>query len=283
MDTNIPAFLDRRGDNVVAIGKTTNESVFGDMPDSVNFNVTTEPLSRREVGKKYVINANSDYALGVVNDTYPVTSHATMFSELQTMLREHMPAHDLNNIKVKYKTARHGAWALMDITFDDLRYPIATSRHKTDITMRGIFWHGIDGLTSNNGVFGAIDMFCTNGMISGEYSKVRMKNSKNFNLDNFVDEVREAKDKFYLEAQRLQRMAETEITLEQGEQVIEAIVGADRKVEKMKELFRAEVSTRGSNVFALHSAFTNYASYADERNGFNLRNTGKDCCLQRNR
>jgi len=26
----------------------------------------------------------------------------------------------------------------------------------------------------------------------------------------------------------------------------------------------------------LYSAFTNYASYADERNGFNLRNTGND-------
>jgi len=29
-------------------------------------------------------------------------------------------------------------------------------------------------------------------------------------------------------------------------------------------------------VFALYSAFTNYATYADERNGFKLRNTGKD-------
>ena len=29
-------------------------------------------------------------------------------------------------------------------------------------------------------------------------------------------------------------------------------------------------------MFALYSAFTNYATYADERNGFNLRNTGND-------
>ena len=33
---------------------------------------------------------------------------------------------------------------------------------------------------------------------------------------------------------------------------------------------------RGQNVWALYSAFTNYASYADDRNGFALRNTGKD-------
>jgi len=41
-------------------------------------------------------------------------------------------------------------------------------------------------------------------------------------------------------------------------------------------LYNQEASVRGQNVWALYSAFTNYASYADERNGFSLRNTGKD-------
>jgi len=41
-------------------------------------------------------------------------------------------------------------------------------------------------------------------------------------------------------------------------------------------LYNQEVSTRGRNKFALYSAFTNYATYADERNGFTMRNTGND-------
>mgnify|MGYP001350668067 CR=1 FL=1 len=44
----------------------------------------------------------------------------------------------------------------------------------------------------------------------------------------------------------------------------------------MYQLASAEIHKRGKNVFALYSAFTNYASYADERNGFALRNTGSD-------
>jgi hypothetical protein len=44
----------------------------------------------------------------------------------------------------------------------------------------------------------------------------------------------------------------------------------------MYSLYLQEASTRGHNKFALYSAFTNYASYADERNGFNLRNTEND-------
>jgi hypothetical protein len=58
--------------------------------------------------------------------------------------------------------------------------------------------------------------------------------------------------------------------------LLEAVVKSERKSEKMFTLYNQEVSTRGRNVWALYSAFTNYASYADERNGFNLRNTGND-------
>ena len=41
----------------------------------------------------------------------------------------------------------------------------------------------------------------------------------------------------------------------------------------MFKLYRDEVQVRGANKFALVSAFSNYATYADERNGFGLRNT----------
>ena len=44
----------------------------------------------------------------------------------------------------------------------------------------------------------------------------------------------------------------------------------------MLTLTQREISKRGKNMYALYSAFTNYSSYADERNGFSLRNTGND-------
>mgnify|MGYP007059538823 FL=1 len=44
----------------------------------------------------------------------------------------------------------------------------------------------------------------------------------------------------------------------------------------MFALYRNEVVTRGQNLFSLYSAFTNYATYADERNGFVMRNTEHD-------
>ena len=44
----------------------------------------------------------------------------------------------------------------------------------------------------------------------------------------------------------------------------------------MNALYQHEVGNRGANVFALYSAFTNYSSYADDQNGFKLKEMGND-------
>jgi hypothetical protein len=44
----------------------------------------------------------------------------------------------------------------------------------------------------------------------------------------------------------------------------------------MNALYQHEITNRGKNVFALYSAFTNYSSYADEHNGFKLKEMGND-------
>ena len=58
--------------------------------------------------------------------------------------------------------------------------------------------------------------------------------------------------------------------------MLESLFKSDVKADKMITLYNQEASVRGQNAWALYSAFTNYASYADERNGFKLRNTAGD-------
>ena len=58
--------------------------------------------------------------------------------------------------------------------------------------------------------------------------------------------------------------------------MLESLLKSERTAEKMLNLYHQEASVRGENVWALYSAFTNFATYADDRNGFALRNTGKD-------
>jgi hypothetical protein len=124
--------------------------------------------------------------------------------------------------------------------------------------------------------FGAIDFFCTNGMVTGDYDKIKRKNTSNFSLDKFIQELQSSVTDFYETADKFQRWANTSLMTVDVKDLLEAVVKSERKSEKMFTLYNQEVSTRGRNVWALYSAFTNYASYADERNGFNLRNTGND-------
>ena len=44
---------------------------------------------------------------------------------------------------------------------------------------------------------------------------------------------------------------------------------------QLKAMFQ-ETQKRGQNAYALYSAFTNYSTYADERNGYAIRNTKND-------
>jgi hypothetical protein len=113
-------------------------------------------------------------------------------------------------------------------------------------------------------------------MIRGEYDKVRKKNTANFSLDSFIYELNRSRRDFYAETAKMQVWAQTDLKYVNVQSLLEDMISSRRKAEKMYQLYCHEAAQRGHNKWALYSAFTNYASYADERNGFNLRNTGHD-------
>ena len=228
--------------------------------------------------KKGIVKVMDDYVgLGIVGRDYKLTNHVDFFGMQQDMLLSKLPHGHLDNVQTTYKVARDGAFALMNMKFPNVEIPIKTRRHETTINMRYISWHGVDGLTSNNGVFGAIDSFCTNGMISGEYDKIRRKNTKNFDLRSFVDEVETSVDIFYKRAMQYQAWANREILTHQAEGVLKSLNLSKSKTANLLEQYIREQEVRGSNVWALYSAMTNYSSHTK---AMPLRNTGVDDAAQ---
>lgn len=248
--------------------------IFGPIPDALNFNVEFEPT--RLHGKKYVINASTGEAVGIVGSKYPNNPHPAFFRQVQAALIDNLGWNDLADAKVKWQTARNGAFGWMDITLPNVRYTVTTKKHQTNVAQRFVALHGIDGLCSNQTHDGAIDFACSNGILLGDYETVRRKNTANFTLDNFIKEVKESKTNFLEHGRKLQTWADRETDLTEVRDVLERIIKSPRKVEKMSTLYLEETSKRGHNMFALHSAFTNYATYADERNGFKLKEMKND-------
>ena len=248
--------------------------LISDIPTNLHFNVLFQPTLVHD--KKYVINSETREYLGVVGDSFNCASHTDFFTGVQKTMLENLEPSDIADAKVSWRSARRNAWAMMDITLPNVTSRIDTDKHSTKVSQRVIALHGIDGSCSNMVFFGAIDFFCTNGMIRGEHDKVRRKNTSNFSMDRFISDLRSSRQNFYLQTERLQEWASIDTSAVNVKELLESIMKSERKAEKMFGLYNQEVSVRGRNVFALYSAFTNYASYADERNGFSLRNTGND-------
>jgi len=247
---------------------------FDFIPEDLDFSVEFEATKVRD--KKYVINGTTGEYIGVVGNTFNCADHADFFGGVYDTVTENLSEQETSDMTMAWRKAKQNAWAFMDITLPNVTARIETNKHSTDIAQRIIALHGVDGSCSNQTYFGAIDFFCTNGMIRGEHDKVRRKNTSNFTMASFISDLRESTQSFYAQSERLQQWANKPLYVGDVKSMLEALLKSDRTAEKMFGLYNQEASVRGENVWALYSAFTNYATYADERNGFNLRDTGKD-------
>ena len=218
----------------------------------------------------------ADEVIGIVGSKFNTVTHKEFFDKVCRTMSEQLGDEAMEGANVKWNNARNGAFAMLDATLPATKALITTDKQQTEISQRVIALHGVDGLCSNQVFFGAIDFFCTNGMIRGEHDKVRRKNTTNFSMSAFIKELEDANSDFYSQAEQLQEWARTPLEYNSVRDMLHSLMGSEKKGDKMLGLYAQEIQTRGHNAFALYSAFTNYASYADERNGFKLRNTGND-------
>jgi hypothetical protein len=245
-----------------------------DIPHNIDFDVVFEDTKVHD--KKYVVNATTGDYIGIVGSGFNCANHGDFYRNVHETVTGELGPDALDDAQYRWKTARNGAWSMLDIRLPSVKTTITTDTHQTEIGNRIIALHGIDGSCSNQVFFGAIDFFCTNGMIRGDFDKIRRKNTANFSLNAFIDELRNARRDFYQQASNLQVWAETSLKNIKVSDLLEDMLGSERKARKMHDLYMEEAAVRGHNKFALYSAFTNYASYADERNGFNMRKSAGD-------
>lgn len=242
------------------------------IPENLDFDVTFEPT--RVADKKYVIDNNTGEPIAIVGENFNCSSHGDFFRDIMSRVTDNLTPHEVEGATITWRDAHHNGWAMMDMTLPNMKHTIVTPKHETEIAQRIIALHGVDGTCSNTVLFGAIDFFCTNGMVRGEHDKVKRKNTSGFDLDRFGEQVQKSNNDFKDYHQQIQRWANKSLFVGDVKAMLESLDKG--KAEGLFQLYNQEAGVRGNNAFALYSAFTNYASYADERNGFKLRNTGKD-------
>lgn len=244
------------------------------IPENLDFKVDFEPT--RVSDKKYVINRNTAEPIAIVGKDFTCASHGDFFRSVMDTVTENLTSHEVDGANIAWRDAHHNGWAMMDMTLPNVKAKITTPKHETEVAQRIIALHGVDGTCSNTVLFGAIDFFCTNGQIRGEHDKVRRKNTSGFDLDTFIGQLNRSKQDFYAQSERLQGWANKPLVYTNVRDMLHSLLKSEKVGDKMLGLYAQEANVRGHNAWALYSAFTNYATYADDRNGFKLRNTGGD-------
>tara|TARA_R100001463_G_scaffold131414_1_gene191392 strand:- start:54 stop:887 length:834 start_codon:yes stop_codon:yes gene_type:complete len=244
------------------------------VPESVDFDIAFEDTKVDD--KKYVINKTTGKYLNVVGKDFTCVSHPEHYNGVVDTVVDTLGEDALEDAQVSWRVARNGGWTMMDMVLPKVTNFIRTDKHETFVSQRIISLHGVDSSCSSLCLHGWIDSFCTNGCISGEHDKVKRKHTSGFDFDIFQMQLRDSQRSFHEQAQRLQTWAEQRVYVDEVKAMLDDMIGSKQKAEKMYELYCAEAGVRGHNKYAVYSAFTNYSSWADERNGFSLRNTGYD-------
>ena len=202
---------------------------------------------------------------GVVGDKYKVTQMGDFTKAAEAMLMETLPNDKFKDLEITDSMSHGATVRCRKYTFPAFSKPIETRKHQTEVALTVALIQSYDGSTSNGFVTGLLDFFCTNGMISGDYTKGNRRHTSGFNLTNFMLDMDKVVRNFYRDIHRYQIMAQTNIRILEAEAVIESLTGMSQKMqERMKDQYLTEVETRGSNVWALASALTYYSSHNSE-------------------
>ena len=243
------------------------------IPDNIDFEVGYETTKMPD--KKYVVNKNTDEYIAIVGKGFNCVPHGEFFNKVINATTDNMSPHDMEGAEITWKDAHNNGWAMMDMRLPNVVKKIQTDKKEFSLMKRIIALHGVDGTCSNTAIFGAIDFFCLNGQIRGNHDRVMRKNTAGLCMEKFASDLKKSQQDFNEHAKQMQRWANSSLMQVNVKDLLKDIV-KDANAEKMYSLYRSEVTNRGDNLFALYSAFTNYATYADEQNGFKLRETGKD-------
>jgi len=214
---------------------------------------------------KVLVDTWTGASTGVVGNKYKVTQMGDFTKATEEMLLEALPNDKFKDMEISDSMSHGSAIRCRKYTFPAFAMPIETRKHKTEVALTVALIQSYDGSTSNGFVTGLIDFLCTNGIISGDYTKGNKRHTSGFNLSNFILDMDKVVRDFYKDIQRYQVMASTDIRIPQAEAVLEALPGMSERLAKvMKDQYLTEVSTRGSNVWALASALTYYSSHNSE-------------------
>ena len=263
-------------DNFPLVTSLTSSDIFPENPD-VFFETSFEPLRFEDVdintfggvtlgdkaGNFYGVRRKDmpNTCLGVHLDTYTHTPNTDFFHGIQDQLLEFFYPDQLRDVIVKDSVSYGGKSTIREYQFPSITHVIRTDKLASSVMFRVIAWNCFNGSSKARIMYGSIDSFCTNGLVSGDYEANVGKRTSGFRLDGFLGRMTEGLQRFETDAQLIQGYAESKVILPYVEQFFEELGVTKQQSERLNEQFKREAYDRGLNLWSVISALTYDSSH----------------------
>lgn len=258
----------------------------------LNFEVVKTPLTARMPGgiinrvrgKVGLTRTDNGETIAIVGERYGVVQNADLFKRIDDEVFDAVGASHRKTAIVTDRISRRGALCVRDYAFPKIKIggkmQSALRRGKdsvTDLGFRLLVSNGFGG-SSLAVMAGAIDFYCTNGMVLGKlHGAYQVRHTRNVEIRMLGVEkaARDAVGIFKDHADVFANYVASPLNDALAKNVIvESEAFSEAPGKKIFNRWLSEKGARGANVWALYSAATHYASHLN--GAFAARWTGND-------
>ena len=221
-------------------------------------------------GKKAIINANTDQAMGIVSNRYKVVSNQEIFENFTAGIA----ASGINctDAQVKIVSTPTKSRSIVDFVFPAETIQVNNDESKTALSITAL--NSYDGTTRYMTKAGGLRMKCLNGQILGKvvgaYSSTHTESldvgESAARVIGMISEFNNAKDYFNsLMTRNIDAMVQTQVMCEFLKLDMSSDFDKNKRFIKLSDLVNQYQREMGRSVYSLYNALTDFVSHNSSR------------------
>lgn len=209
--------------------------------------------------------------LSIVGRGYKIVHNRELFPAIEAKLAELIEPRYLRSVQTHDEMSYGGRNCYRHYRFPDMRVQFGTS----DIAFRIIIGNSY-GEKGVELIGGAIDAFCTNGMLIGRAERRVRKHTKGIEVVHLTKWIETIVRQFWLTAHEWERWSQEVIDRDMVSRLMGVLVNRNQMSERLAawiidEFYKTSVPVHGSTLWALYSTLTAWATHLPH-----TRDTGND-------
>jgi hypothetical protein len=220
---------------------------------------------RETKGHKAIIRLNKQgdnaQLLNIVGSSYRLVHNRELFVAVETAMEQEMLPEHLHDVQVQDRVSGWGKTCFREYRFPSVKCRLPKS--PGDIAFRIIVQNGYGGSALRMHA-GAIDFYCTNGMIRGEYVSTYKRHTSRLTLHGLNASITKALLDFSNARYEWEQWSNTPVKHEKAMDLFRSIAHSEKMTNTLSDQYMLERDVRGDNLWAVYSTLTYVASHPDK-------------------